>query len=71
MKQTVSVLGGDPRQLCLAELFREEGHRVHTWGLAPPETEPPLEEAASRTKFLPVDHPLIQTARDAGTTFGD
>lgn len=31
----------------------------------------PLEEAASRTKFLPVDHPLIQTARDAGTTFGD
>ena len=31
----------------------------------------PLEEAASRTKFLPVDHPLIQTARDAGTGFGD
>ena len=31
----------------------------------------PLEEAASRTKFLPVDHPLIQTARDAGSTFGD
>ena len=28
MKQTVSVLGGDPRQLCLAELFRayEESH---------------------------------------------
>ena len=31
----------------------------------------PLEEAASRTKFLPVDHPLIQTARDTGTGFGD
>ena len=31
----------------------------------------PLEEAASKTKFLPVDHPLIQTARDAGTGFGD
>ena len=31
----------------------------------------PLEEAASRTKFLPVDHPLIQTARDAGVEFGD
>ena len=31
----------------------------------------PPEEAASRTKFLPVDHPLIQTARDAGTGFGD
>ena len=31
----------------------------------------PLAEAASRTKFLPVDHPLIQTARDAGSTFGD
>ena len=31
----------------------------------------PLEDAASRTKFLPVDHPLIQTARDAGTGFGD
>ncbi len=31
----------------------------------------PLEDAASRTKFLPTDHPLIQTARDAGTGFGD
>ena len=31
----------------------------------------PLADAASRTKFLPVDHPLIQTARDAGTCFGD
>ena len=31
----------------------------------------PLEEAASKTKFLPVDHPLIQTARDAGVEFGD
>lgn len=47
MKKTVSVLGGDPRQLCLAELFREEGYKVHTWGLAPPEEEPPLAQAAS------------------------
>ncbi len=31
----------------------------------------PLEEAASRTKFLPIDHPLIQTARDIGIGFGD
>ena len=31
----------------------------------------PLAEAASQTKFLPVDHPLIQAARDAGTCFGD
>lgn len=31
----------------------------------------PLEDAASRTKFLPVDHPLIQTARDIGIFFGD
>ena len=31
----------------------------------------PLADAASRTKFLPVDHPLIQTARDAGVEFGD
>ena len=31
----------------------------------------PLEEAASQTKFLPVDHPLIQAARDVGTCFGD
>jgi 6-phosphofructokinase 1 len=31
----------------------------------------PLEDAASRTKFLPVDHPLIQTARDIGICFGD
>ncbi|MPN03609.1 Pyrophosphate--fructose 6-phosphate 1-phosphotransferase [bioreactor metagenome] len=31
----------------------------------------PLEEAASKTKFLPVEHPLIQAARDVGTGFGD
>lgn len=31
----------------------------------------PLEDAASKTKFLPVDHPLIQTARDTGISFGD
>ena len=31
----------------------------------------PLEDAASRTKFLPVDHPLIQVARDVGISFGD
>ncbi len=31
----------------------------------------PLEDAASRTKFLPVDHPLIQTARDVEIYFGD
>ena len=31
----------------------------------------PLEEAASRTKFLPVDHPLIKAARDIGISFGD
>lgn len=47
MKRCVSVLGGDPRQLCLAELFREEGHTVHTWGLAPPERERPLSQAAA------------------------
>lgn len=31
----------------------------------------PLSDAASRTKFLPTDHPLIQTARDVGIFFGD
>lgn len=31
----------------------------------------PLDEAASRTKFLPVDHPLIGTARSIGICFGD
>ena len=31
----------------------------------------PLADAASRTKFLPTDHPLIQTARDVGIRFGD
>jgi 6-phosphofructokinase 1 len=31
----------------------------------------PLDEAASKTKFLSPDHPLIQTARDVGTGFGD
>jgi len=31
----------------------------------------PLADAASRTKFLPTDHPLIQCARDIGIYFGD
>ena len=31
----------------------------------------PLEEAASKTKFLPTEHPLIQVARDIGISFGD
>ena len=34
-------------------------------------TSIPLEEAASRTKFLPIDHPLIQTAREIGICLGD
>lgn len=31
----------------------------------------PLEDAASKTKFLPVDHPMIKLARDIGISFGD
>ena len=34
-------------------------------------TSIPLEEAASKTKFLPVDHPIIQVARDIGICMGD
>ena len=31
----------------------------------------PLEDAASTTKFLPVDHPMIQVARKMGISLGD
>ncbi len=31
----------------------------------------PLEDAASQTKFMPTDHPLIKAARDVGIFFGD
>ena len=31
----------------------------------------PLADAASKTKFLPVDHPMIQVARDVGICMGD
>ena len=31
----------------------------------------PLEDAASKTKFLPVDHPMIQVARKMGISLGD
>ncbi len=31
----------------------------------------PLDDAASKTKFLPVDHPLIKVARDIGISLGD
>ena len=34
-------------------------------------TSIPLEDAASKTKFLPTDHPMIQVARDIGISFGD
>lgn len=34
-------------------------------------TAVPLDDAASRTKFLPTDNPLIETARDIGISFGD
>ena len=34
-------------------------------------TDISLDEAASKTKFLPVDHPMIQVARDIGICFGD
>lgn len=30
-----------------------------------------LEEAASKTKFMPTDHPMIKVARDIGICFGD
>lgn len=34
-------------------------------------TSIPIAEAASKTKFLPIDYPLIKTARDIGISFGD
>ena len=34
-------------------------------------TSIPLEDAASKTKFLPIDHPMIKLARDIGISFGD
>jgi ATP-dependent phosphofructokinase / diphosphate-dependent phosphofructokinase len=34
-------------------------------------THIPLEEAAGKQRLVPVDHPLIQAARNVGTCFGD
>ena len=34
-------------------------------------TSIPLDDAASKTKFLPIDHPMIQVARDIGICMGD
>lgn len=31
----------------------------------------PLDDAASKTKFLPIDHPMIEVARDIGICMGD
>ena len=33
MKRTIAVLGGDLRQVCLAQLFSNDGWKVTTWGL--------------------------------------
>ncbi len=33
MKRTVAILGGDQRQVCLAELLLADGWEVSTWGL--------------------------------------
>ena len=63
-----NVVNNDDR---VAKLIREKqyGHMV---GMRDGKiVAVPLAEAASQTKFLPVDHPLIQAARDAGTVFGD
>ncbi len=36
------------------------------------DTEPvPLEEVAGKVKYIPVDHPLVESARRVGTSFGD
>ena len=41
-------------------------------GAAGDETRPvPLERVAGRRKTVPLDHPLIATARNVGTSFGD
>ena len=34
-------------------------------------TENPLSEVAGKTKFVPVDHQLVKTAKDIGISFGD
>ncbi|MGN0594337.1 MAG: 6-phosphofructokinase [Hominimerdicola sp.] len=34
-------------------------------------TENPLSEIAGKTKFVPVDHQLVKTAKDIGISFGD
>ena len=31
----------------------------------------PLEKVAGKTKLVPLDHPLIRSARRVGTNFGD
>ena len=44
MRRSVSVLGGDPRQLCLAELFREEGRCLRLLAAAEEAAENDLRE---------------------------
>jgi 6-phosphofructokinase len=34
-------------------------------------TSVPLEKVAGQTKLVPLDHPLIRSARRVGTNFGD
>ena len=34
-------------------------------------TSVPLEQVAGKIKLVPLDHPLIRSARTVGTNFGD
>ena len=55
LRENLKVIGPEDTTVLLGDL---------SWAMS-------LDDAASKTKFLPVDHPIIQVARDIGICMGD
>jgi ATP-dependent phosphofructokinase / diphosphate-dependent phosphofructokinase len=54
-----------------AELLSEGRYNLMVCMKGSEVTSVPLEKVAGRTKLVPLDHPLIRSARRVGTNFGD
>ncbi len=54
-----------------AHLIKEERYGVSIAMVGDQTTHNPLSYTASGTKFVPIDHQMVKTARDVGIRFGD
>ena len=53
------------------ELIKEEKYGIMVAAKGDSTETVPLEDVAGKVKYIPVDHPLVESARRVGTSFGD